>query len=368
MGVWNLKRGFLPSKDPLQPLRTNGWRQLEFLAENLARWNDEGRVREELIHGLRQKTAGKLDVDSEAGWERLMMLYSYFASIYIHSKGDKTATRLPQEIAKPLMDLSKEVGRRPILSYANYCLTNWRRLNPKGKIELGNIELLQNSTLEAKRDEDWFILVHVDIEARGEVAITALRRFLKNKDVDRFCAITYLSEIHRSLKHMCRTLRRMPEQCSTEVYYDKVRPFIWGFENVIYEPDFGVMSHRGETGAQSSLIPAIQVGLGIAHQDSMLTRHLGDMRQYMPQPHQKFLTKLEKKRENKESLRDLAQKYGLKEPYNLCVEGLAEFRNIHLGYAIDYIKNKTDNPTGTGGTPFIPWLSKLAEETKSFLL
>ncbi len=36
------------------------------------------------------------------------------------------------------------LGRPPVLSYASYALDNWRRIDRKNPIDLGNIALLQN--------------------------------------------------------------------------------------------------------------------------------------------------------------------------------------------------------------------------------
>jgi indoleamine 2,3-dioxygenase len=49
---------------------------------------------------------------------------------------------------------------------------------------------------------------------------------------------------------------------------------------------------------------------------------------------------------------------------------LAQFREIHIGYADSYINRQnqtsTTNPTavGTGGTPFMTYLQKHLDETK----
>jgi indoleamine 2,3-dioxygenase len=43
----------------------------------------------------------------------------------------------------PWYELSEQLGRPPVLSYASYALDNWRRLDPNAPIELGNIVLLQ---------------------------------------------------------------------------------------------------------------------------------------------------------------------------------------------------------------------------------
>jgi len=122
---------------------------------------------------------------------------------------------------------------------------------------------------------------------------------------------------------------------------------------------------RGETGAQSSIIPLFCAALGVRHEDSMLTEHLKDMRNYMPERHRHFLAHMDNLCLGKNvNLRSAAlHNPRLKPLYNECVEGLAAFRTQHLQYAIDYIQAKVDNPMGTGGTPYLPWLSQLREET-----
>jgi len=56
--------------------------------------------------------------------------------------------------------------------------------------------------------------------------------------------------------------------------------------------------------------------------------------------------------------------------YCACVELLAQFREIHIGYADSYIHRQpqahASNPTavGTGGTPFMAYLQKHLDETR----
>ena len=94
-----------------------------------------------------------------------------------HAPGLPATDRLPAAIAVPLVELAKRVGRPPILSYASYCLHNWRRLDPAGPIALDNIALLQNFSTpgDGKSDEDWFILVHVNIEAYAGPALRSVQ-------------------------------------------------------------------------------------------------------------------------------------------------------------------------------------------------
>lgn len=370
-------RGFLPAIDPVVYLPQ--YPELEQLANELPYFMDMRRVREELVANLRPL---KIDASQSMGaleLERLFGLYCYFASSYVHACGENTAARLPAEIAEPLVRLSKRLHRLPILAYASYCLTNWQRIDPTRPIELGNISLLQHFTQEASRDEAWFILVHVDIEARAAQAVSAILELWNLKDGDMLenvpLVIRCLVGIDQSLKAMNKTMRRMPEQCSPEIYYKRVRPYIFGFNNVVYElkEDNQLMTLRGETGAQSSIVPAIQTVLGVKHKNTMLTQHLQDMRKYMPRQHSQFLANLEENGFNLRVYLDQCkavniQRFNeLKEIYNSCLNGLIEFRSLHLHYAVEYIHKKVDNPNGTGGTPYIPWLSQLVEETKEYL-
>src|SRR5262249_25875279 len=208
---------------------------------------------------------------------------------FVHAPGLPPVDRLPAPIAVPLERLARAADRPPILAYAAYCLHNWGRDDPAGPVALGNIRLLQNFSLpgDGKQDEDWFILVHVDIEARAGAALRAMRSAgaIIGRD-DSAGLEALLAATAASLHDMNQTMARMPEQCRPEVYFRKVRPYIFGFTNVVYEgcADTRPRTYRGETGAQSSIVPTMLAALGLRHKDSLLTTHLEDMRQYMPAP------------------------------------------------------------------------------------
>lgn len=97
----------------------------------------------------------------------------------------------------------------------------------------------------------------------------------------------------------------MPEQCDPYIYYNRVRPYIHGWKDnpalpqgLIYS---GVRAYRnqpqlfrGETGAQSSIIPAFDAALGIVHQSDPLKIYLQEMHEYMPPQHREFILQIEK--------------------------------------------------------------------------
>jgi len=367
-----LDRGFLPTPDPLPKLVAAVFAHIEQLGRDLPELVGRRTFREKAPGVLRAASdfSPLIKPENDAVAERLFLLFSYFASAYVHAPGLPTVQKLPAEIAGPLMRLAQICERPPILSYASYCLHNWRRIDAAGPIALGNIELTQNFSLagDGRSDEDWFILVHVDIEARAGVILSAFQTLPSAMQSDDPSGLENgLRQVLAGLRAMNRTMARMPDGCSAEVYFRKVRPYIFGFDNIVYEGCFqdAPQSYRGETGAQSSIIPAVNAALGIRHKDSLLTRHLDDMRHYMPAAHRRFI-------ESEVGVRDrvleLVGKNGavvLKELYNACVGEVIAFRSRHFEYAVNYIQKKVDNPLATGGTPYITWLKQLIVETES---
>jgi indoleamine 2,3-dioxygenase len=277
------------------------------------------------------------------------------------------------------------LGRPPVLSYSSYALHNWRRMNPKGPIALGNICLLQN--FHGGLDEEWFILVHIEIEAKAAPALSSLLSAQDGvRKKDRAAVERHLATIVSSLEAICETLDRMPENCDPTIYYNRVRPYIHGWKDnpglpkgLVYE---GVAAYggepqrfRGETGAQSSIIPSLDEALGIRHMADPLRPYLMEMREYMPPDHRRFIATIEQG----PSIRDFLIKHhkdrpSLRETYNHCVQLIGRFRTTHLEYAARYIQKqsqqRTSNPTevGTGGTPFLVYLKKHKEETLTHMI
>ncbi|MGA1697897.1 MAG: hypothetical protein ACO4AZ_03345, partial [Ilumatobacteraceae bacterium] len=110
--------------------------------------------------------------------------------------------------------------------------------------------------------------------------------------------------------------------------------------------------------------------LGIEHERDELREYLMEMRTYMPPAHVKFIEAVE----NGPSIRNFvtsAGRAGTTELFNQSVDLVADFRAMHLQYASTYIfaqaQKTPGNPSavGTGGTPFIPYLRKHRDETRS---
>lgn len=374
------ERGFLPSSDPLDrlPRDFDRWEEIAGDIPKLL-------AAETLRPILEQLPV--LDVDalhSEAQLRRAMMLLSYFGHGYVWG-GKKAVDHVPSGVAVPWHAVAHQLDRPPVLSYASYALDNWRRLDSNGPIALGNIVLLQNFL--AGLDEEWFILIHVDIEAKAAPALRAIGSAQRAVSEDRPDELEHqLGLIAAAVQDMYTTLLRMPEQCDPYIYYHRVRPYIHGWKDqpalphgVVYQ---GVTAYkgqpqqfRGETGAQSSLIPCLDAALSIGHRDDPLRPYLREMRAYMPARHRDCIAAIEQG----PCIRDyvLAQRQQaleLRSAYDACVHQIELFRSTHLEYAGRYIHQqiqcRADNPTdrGTGGTPFMPYLKKHRDETAAHLI
>ena len=111
-----------------------------------------------------------IEVEKETGgevWAAPFGLDEIISDCLLLLDGGAETTRTV--IARTILELAERLGRPPVLSYASYALDNWRRIDPDGPVALGNLALLQNFLGGA--DEDWFILVHVEIEARAAAAL-----------------------------------------------------------------------------------------------------------------------------------------------------------------------------------------------------
>ncbi len=368
------ERGFLPSGDPLTKLNTyfGLW---EGMAKELPKLLVSDRLRT-LLDQMPVLDVDRLNQDE---WERAMLLLSFLGHGYVWCDSPP-ADHVPPGIAIPWYRVAQRVGRPPVLSYASYALSNWKRIAPDKPVALGNIALLQNFL--GGIDEEWFVLVHVDIEAKAGPAIAASVDAQDSVHRQALSAvIRYLSVIAESLGNMNRTLSRMPEHCDPYIYYNRVRPFIHGWKDnpalpygLVYQ---GVeelqglpQTFRGETGAQSSIIPSMDAALGVAHGEDPMRPYLLEMRQYMPPEHSTFIDTLERGPSIRELVvREQRDCCELGDVYNACLKELGAFRSKHLEYAAAYIRKQsqldTSNPTevGTGGTPFMPYLKKHLEET-----
>jgi indoleamine 2,3-dioxygenase len=333
-------------------------------AAQLSAWIAVGRLRMELE---RLPIPPLPDTDDVPTLEGAYRTLSFLATAYVHTPNLAPARVIPAGVAVPLAAIAARLERPPILAYCGLSLNNWRRRDPAGSFAPENLDTLLNFTGSA--DETWFTAIHVSIEAQAACALDGMARAADaavHDDPERVEA--HLMGIARGLNDMTLTFRRMTEGCDPDIYFDHIRPFFFGFTDVIYDGAFDgqPQTYRGGTGAQSSIVPALVAGLGIAHEQNDLTHHLYAMQPYMPAAHRAFIARM-----SASTIRACVERchYApLIDVYNAALSRLLTFRQTHLGFARAYIFNKSKDAYGTGGTNFMAWLKQLADETERHLL
>lgn len=366
-------RGFLPMEDPCVELPLH-YGVLQELAADLPKRLLAGKLRS-AIEGLPVLDMSGLSRDGDR--RCAMRVLSYLGHAYVWGEPEP-ADRLPASIARPWAQVAEALGRPPVLSYASYALDNWRRMDRDGPISTDNIKIVQNFLGGA--DEDWFISIHVEIEALAAPIVASVEQVweaIDKEDTDGLC--TCLAVIAAALERMFATLQRMTDHCDPYIYFRRVRPFIHGWKDqpalpkgLVYAgvPAFAEspQQFRGETGAQSSIVPLIDALIGVAHESDPLRVYLDEMRSYMPPGHRRLCAAVDARG----SVREMVAAAGsaeLREAYDACVSWLEAFRGLHLDYAGRYIHSQaqtgSSNPTevGTGGTPFMRYLAKHRDET-----
>ena len=361
-----LESGFLPNK--ISTLLSNEFDDVEHIAKNLPKILANNQIEDEVLNLGAEKDISNLSIDE---LERAMLLYSYIGHGYIWG-GTSIEKVIPKNISKTWYKISQKLDRPPILSYASYALNNWKLQDVNKPFDLENIRILQNFL--GGMDEDWFIMIHIAIEHEAKEILNNLKIYYLDKNEDQ----SYLENALVSIKKINQIMNRMPEKCDPFIYYNRVRPYIFGWKNnpatpngVIYEgvEEYGGTPQlfRGETGAQSSIVPALDALLGVTHSNDPLKEYLDEMRLYMPKEHRNLLNDLDQWSENNRSK-------SIREDSSVLlsdeiIKEVHAFRNKHLEYARIYIHEQSlsnqnnSNVVGTGGTPFMKYLDKHLQET-----
>lgn len=342
-----------------------------------------GRVRDYLTSHLPEAPfADGVEALSDPEARMAMVHYSFMVQAYVWGEPD-APTHLPRELARPIAALADRLGQQPLLPYSGYVLDNWARVDPDGPIALDNIYMIQNFL--SGQDEAWFVLVHVAIEAQAGAALAAMGDVVEAvNEGDAEAARGLLEGMAEVWAGINAIFDRMPEQCDPYIYFERVRPYIHGWKDnpalpngLIYEgvEKYGgaPQAFRGQTGSQSSIVPAMDALLGIGHAADPLKAYLDQLHIYRPPGHRKFIDDVRAASDLRGFVGRAASK-GLADAYNANVQAVADFRSRHLEYAARYINMQgrkalgNDTDVGTGGTPFMKYLKKHRDETRENLV
>jgi indoleamine 2,3-dioxygenase len=341
-----------------------------------------GRVREILCNNLPETDLSNfLATCSDAEARLAMVHYSFMVQSYVWGEPEAPKV-LPKCLAMPMVAVADHLGQQPLLPYSAYVLDNWGRFDTDKGITLDNIYMLQHFL--GGQDEAWFVLIHVAIEAQAGSALALMGPIVecvKNDDLEGIQK--HLEEMAGIWAKINAIFDRMPERCDPYIYFERVRPYIHGWRDnpalpngIIYEGTrFGseAQAFRGQTGSQSSIVPAMDALLGIGHAADPLKEYLDQLHIYRPTEHRRFIDDVRAQSRLRSFVENSGHK-SLADAYNANVQAISDFRTRHLEYAASYINKQSkaatgnDTDVGTGGTPFMKYLKKHRDETKANLV
>lgn len=383
------KRGFLPIVDPVCDLG-EAYAAVEGLMKDmpalLRAAEFRGSVRERLPQ-LFDQVKAETDPVLVA---QLYRDYCFMSSCYVLENTDYTfqeAKRngdtaeygmaeavLPANLAVPLCHVAGVLGVQPWLDYAySYALWNWRQRDPAHGFDPANIDLLRSPTGPCE-DERGFTAVHVAMESHTGTMVRLVDTMLKAVDEDD------RSLFNKSLESLAATVaainadrERMWQQSKPEAYLD-FRTWIMGIkgntegddsrgifprEGLLFEGvDPVPRQYRGETGAQSTIVPLLDVLLGIdaMYPDNDLTSYLYDLRAYRPRNHVLYLDMIKEKVGHANMINYMHQDDDTMFLLLQVLTEVQDFRSGHWQFARRYIMDHHSYPRATGGTPMATWL------------
>lgn len=375
-------RGFLCGYNASGVELCGDWAVAQRIALRLPQMLTTGRVRSLLERQLPKIVEADVEALSDPQARAAMVHYSFMVQAYVWGEAEAGSV-LPEKLARPICALADRLGQQPLLPYSGYVLDNWGLHDANGGIDLSNIYVIQNFL--GGQDENWFILVHVAIEAKAGAALARMKAVLEGVEAGDVAKVTsLLTEIASVWGDLKAIFDRMPERCDPYAYFERVRPYIHGWKDNPALPN-GVMyqgvkahggrpqSYRGQTGSQSSIVPCMDALLGIGHAADPMKTYLDELHIYRPPGHRRFIDDLRQYSRLRTFVMEAADEK-LSRAYNANVQAVADFRTRHLEYAASYINKQSRNATGndtevgTGGTPFMRYLKKHRDETQANLI
>lgn len=402
--------GFLPKNLPATRLSDSYYCKWESIANNLPSLILTRKIRDVVDRLPTLKVKPSL-LSNISELRRAYSILCFITNAYVWGIGEPCDT-IPDAIAQPLLKVSDELGIAPLSTYASVVLWNFKPVIDDEDLvddvmDLSNLTTI--NTFTGGMDESWFYLVSVVFEKEGGSCLVAgLKAIQAVRDNNSGRLIEQLEIIAQTIDKLGAILMRMNEMCDPHIFYYRIRPFLAGWKNmaevglphgVKYGSDGDYMAFAGGSNAQSSLIQAIDIILGVEHfpfgkrkadqgntisAESNQNNFLNEMRDYMPRSSTQFLNHLS----SVSNIRDYVIRNQNNEKitlaYDACLAILKSFRDKHIQIVTRYVilqaNKKSGSETlktglamthgkreqkGTGGTALIPFLKQCRDETGS---
>lgn len=175
----------------------------------------------------------------------------------------------------PLLVVSEHLEIPPTATAASTCVWNFTSSSQ----DLTNVDNLSSlNTFTGSRDEEWFYIITIAIEARGGALIPTMLAAMDAVIANNPSLVAEsLLEFSACVSELIIILDRMYEHCAPNAFYHRIRPALAGSKNmqaaglprgVFYDEGDGKGEWRqysGGSNAQSSTIQFLDLVLGIRH-------------------------------------------------------------------------------------------------------
>ena len=427
-GFFNVsaENGFLPIKDPIVKL-PHQYKKLQNVIDNLHVMKSEMNISDssikekgvlgnpnDIVFEISTIPNYKVRIEEETDVFILQALYRAYTFItsgftlelsyqeFINT-GNYGQARdlLPANIAEPLVLVSNKLQAYPWLDYHYaYSLGNYVKKNPNEGLHWENLDMA--CKFVGTSDEIGFIMVHVYINEMSPQLVSSVMEYGKSStsfsnieeyfdDIGNVSNRTvfslpssdimneHLLECGLVMTEMNKRRRDMWTASRHERYND-FRVFIMGIKGndkifpkgLTYQNCFNdePQYFRGQTGAQDSIIPMMDIFTGIVdyYPDNQLTQYLLDLRSYRPVCVQNFFNDLREHYKKNNIFKHLKNDFNYEGIIYLLkiVDEVYLFRNGHWQFVQKYIMSNTKYAFATGGTPITTWLINQIEDVLEF--
>lgn len=405
--------GFVPHPKEVCPRLPKAYQVWELTADFLAELTRSGEIRELVnswpvldVSPLLDGMCSEKDFDFSREVRRAYVLLSMVANCYVWCDANGPCDVMPAALAVPLHATARFLGLPPVITHAaadlwNFVLVEEPNSDDEAAVAASTAAKLRQedlrcvTTMTGTPDEEWFYLTSTVVQRlAGPQVLASYDLFAEAVPAKDFGAIgNYLVSLTACIHEMSHALSRLPEKCSSEVFWCQMRPLLQGFggstnlsQGIVLD---GVEEYQGRhlhlagaSAAQASAIPVFDAVLGVAH-GATEADFAETMRAYMPAKHLDYLELLQRQVSLRQRLRDwrasgVKDVESLIKKFNLCLDALARFRRGHwrlVGSHIFAPKAAEEATTnggagccagemrGTGGSPLEVFLKGTIDAT-----
>ncbi|KAI0306719.1 Indoleamine 2,3-dioxygenase [Multifurca ochricompacta] len=289
--------------------------------------------------------------------QRAHMVLAFLINFYVHSQppnASPTPIHIPECLAIPIVNVSRELGIAPVLTFADTVLWNAKPADSQLPMSANNISLVH--TFSSTDTERNYHIVSAKAELRGVEILRIIEDYAQLSDVADLHTVSKTARDLRRLVTVVQDLtdimQNVKDTADPYGFYWEVRPWFRGSDcgasRWIYDgvPESDSLDLGGPSAGQSTT--ARQEVPAPSEENKKADRGFMErMRRYMPGSHQAYLRDLAAL---PVPIRSLAKTSPLlRESYDLAILALKKFRDMHMRIACLYIISmaKTTPP----GTP-----------------